>query len=313
MKRIFTIVFFSLIFSNKAQIYSPGSGVTDIDGNSYQTVIINGQEWMSENLRTSKYANGDPIPNVTNSNQWINLTSGAWSHYNNNSQLENPYGKHYNWFAAADPRNVCPTGWHVPDYQEWGFLLWLLGGDLAGGKLKSTGTIESGTGLWNQPNLGADNSSGLNILPAGLLQDGVWELMGGWTGLWTSTIEVVENLSTEMYFVELNNLNANVEIYLTDGYNGLSIRCLKNNISSEINENSMDDFSIYPNPTTNSITIKGEKNMNQSFQIFDQMGREVFKGKLNGITTEVNLSILSKGIYTLKIEGNYKPVQIVKE
>jgi uncharacterized repeat protein (TIGR01451 family) len=70
---------------------------------------------------------------------------------------------------------------------------------------------------------------------------------------------------------------------------------------------------IYPNPTTNSITIKGEKNMNQSFIIFDQMGREVFKGKLNGVSTDVNLSPLSKGIYILKIDGNYKPAQVVKE
>jgi len=70
---------------------------------------------------------------------------------------------------------------------------------------------------------------------------------------------------------------------------------------------------VYPNPTSNSITIKGDKNMLQTFSIFDQMGREVFKSKLNGITTEVNLSILSKGIYTLKIDGNYKPAQIIKE
>jgi len=72
-------------------------------------------------------------------------------------------------------------------------------------------------------------------------------------------------------------------------------------------------ISIYPNPTSNSITIKGEKNMNQNFKIFDQMGREVYKGKLNGITTDVYLTNLSKGIYTLKIDGNYKPAQIVKE
>jgi uncharacterized repeat protein (TIGR01451 family) len=70
---------------------------------------------------------------------------------------------------------------------------------------------------------------------------------------------------------------------------------------------------IFPNPTSHSITIKGEKNMNQSFQIFDQMGREVFKGELTGPETEVNLSALSKGIYTLKLEGNYQPAQIVKE
>jgi uncharacterized repeat protein (TIGR01451 family) len=72
-------------------------------------------------------------------------------------------------------------------------------------------------------------------------------------------------------------------------------------------------ISVYPNPTSNNITIKGETNMSQPFSIFDQMGREVFKGKLTGTETEVNLSSLSKGIYTLKIEGNYQPAQIVKE
>ena len=70
---------------------------------------------------------------------------------------------------------------------------------------------------------------------------------------------------------------------------------------------------VYPNPTSNSITIKGKEDMHQNFKIFDQMGREVYKGKLNGITTDVYLTNLSKGIYTLKIDGNYKPAQIVKE
>ena len=70
---------------------------------------------------------------------------------------------------------------------------------------------------------------------------------------------------------------------------------------------------IYPNPTSNIITIQGKEDMRQIFKIFDQMGREVYKGKLNGITTDVYLTNLSKGIYTLKIDGNYKPAQIVKE
>ena len=70
---------------------------------------------------------------------------------------------------------------------------------------------------------------------------------------------------------------------------------------------------IYPNPTSNIITIQGKEDMHQNFKIFDQMGREVYKGKLNGITTDVYLTNLSKGIYTLKIDGNYKPAQIVKE
>ena len=82
---------------------------------------------------------------------------------------------------------------------------------------------------------------------------------------------------------------------------------------SQLSELSLLNVKVSPNPTSNSITIKAEKNMNQSFQIFDQMGREVFKGKLTGTETEVNLSALLKGIYTLILEGNYQPAQIVKE
>jgi hypothetical protein len=78
-------------------------------------------------------------------------------------------------------------------------------------------------------------------------------------------------------------------------------------------ENNQTSFSVYPNPTSINTTIQGKEGMNQNFKIFDQMGREVVSGKLNGISTEVNLSTLSKGMYTLKIEGNYQPAQIVKE
>ena len=99
-------------------VSNPGAGVT-YGGVNYPTVVLgNGQEWMAENLRTTTYANGDPIPNVTDPNQWGALTTGAWAHYNNDSQYENPYGKLYNWYAVDDSRNVCPTGWHVPSDAE---------------------------------------------------------------------------------------------------------------------------------------------------------------------------------------------------
>jgi hypothetical protein len=99
-------------------VTNPGAGVT-FNGYTYSSIVLgNGQEWMAENLRTTTYANGDPIPNVTDNTQWQNLTTGAWAHYNNDSQYENPYGKLYNWYAVDDSRNVCPTGWHVPSDAE---------------------------------------------------------------------------------------------------------------------------------------------------------------------------------------------------
>jgi uncharacterized protein (TIGR02145 family) len=138
--------------------------VTDIDGNDYPIVTIGTQTWMAENLKTTKYRNGDPIPNVTDSNQWLNLTSGAWAHYNNDSQFESPYGKLYNFYTIADPRKVCPVGWHVPTDSEWITLSAYLGGEfVAGDKLKEVGTTH-----WNGSNIGATNESGFTGLPGGI-------------------------------------------------------------------------------------------------------------------------------------------------
>ncbi len=138
------------------------NSVTDIDGNIYETVQIGSQIWMKENLRTTKYANGDVIPNVTDGNQWSNLTTGAWSCYSNNNQIQNLFGNLYNWFAVADQRNICPTGWHVPSDVEWITLTDYLGGEsVAGGKMKSTAIY------WQSPNQDATNESGFSGLPGG--------------------------------------------------------------------------------------------------------------------------------------------------
>lgn len=103
--------------------------VTDIDGNIYHTVKIGDQVWMAENLKTTKYRNGDPIPNVTDNEAWGDLNSGAYCCYNNDSSTyKGIYGALYNWFAVTDIRNIVPKGRHVPTDQEWGILIDFLGG-----------------------------------------------------------------------------------------------------------------------------------------------------------------------------------------
>jgi uncharacterized protein (TIGR02145 family) len=140
---------------------------------------------MADNLRTTSYANGDPIPNVTNGAQWFNLTTGAWCHYNNDNQYQNPYGKLYNWHTVADSRNVCPTGWHVPTNAEFTLLTDYLGGYIvAGGKMKSTGTE-----YWQSPNAEAINESGFSGLPGGFRDgSGIFNAVGS-SGLWWSSTE----------------------------------------------------------------------------------------------------------------------------
>lgn len=156
MKRL--LILSSLFFSFFGQSQIPGGGAIDLDGNQYTTVTIGNQEWFAENLRTSKYANGDGINNVIDNSTWEATIEGAWCHYMNDPLYENPYGKLYNWYTASDPRNACPSGWHVPTQSEWEELYVFLGGsNVAGGKMK-----EEGLSHWDSPNTGATNESGFN-------------------------------------------------------------------------------------------------------------------------------------------------------
>ena len=167
------------VHSCEAQrIHNPWIGygrVQDQEGNSYRTVRIGNREWMAENLKTSRYLNGDPIPEVQDRNSWRALLTGAFGWYDNNPALDCPYGKLYNWYALAgiydqaslnNPalrKQFTPIGWHVPSDAEWNTLITYLGGTLvAGGNMKVTGTA-----YWISPNTGATNSSGFGGMGGG--------------------------------------------------------------------------------------------------------------------------------------------------
>jgi uncharacterized protein (TIGR02145 family) len=201
-------------------VTNPGAGVT-FDGYTYSSIVLgNGQEWMAENLRTTSYANGDPIPNVTDNAIWQNLTTGAWSHYSNDSQYENPYGKLYNFYTVADPRNVCPIGWHVPTDAEYTLLTdYLGGGPVAGGKMKSTGTA-----YWLAPNTAATNESGFSGLPGGSRgPNGTFFNFGYFGYCWSSTV----NDSFTAWNRSLDYSSVHVERNWTIKSDGFSVRCLR--------------------------------------------------------------------------------------
>lgn len=201
-------------------VSNPGAGVT-FNGYTYASIVLgNGQEWMAENLRTTKYRNGDNITNVTDNAQWDLLTTGAWVHYSNDSQYENPYGKLYNWHAVADTRNVCPAGWHVPTDAEWTVLTNYLGGEsVAGGKMKSTGTQ-----YWQSPNQDATNESGFSGLPGGYrFSIGPFSHVGGYGGWWSSTEGNTYNAWTR----DLDYSSGSVSRGYYGKGNGFSVRCLR--------------------------------------------------------------------------------------
>ena|SRR5687767_7340503 len=194
------------------------TSVTDIDGNVYQTIIIGSQCWMVENLKVTRYRNGDPIPNITNNSTWMGLLTGAYCNYNNDTSNTNTYGMLYNWHAAADSRNIAPLGWHVPNDSDLTILENYLGGSLvAAGKMKVTS--------FNVPVWDGNNSSGFKLLPTGYREcaDGSFGYIGSCTMLWSTT----EFNSDDAW--ERDIYSGTDESYRNsiDKNMGFSIRCVK--------------------------------------------------------------------------------------
>ncbi|MCX6306302.1 MAG: fibrobacter succinogenes major paralogous domain-containing protein [Bacteroidetes bacterium] len=198
---------------------------TDIDGNIYPVVKIGGQFWLSKNLRVTHYRNGDAIPHVTGDNQWKVLITGAYCVYDNVQVNDTTYGNMYNWYAATDSRGICPEGWHIPSNDEWNSLGAFLGGSgIAGGMLKSTGTLEQGTGLWYAPNTGATNSTGFTGLPGGTrFNYGSFYSIGNLGNFWSSSDS--SSVNAWNYILDANN----GELVRTYNFKtfGFSLRCCK--------------------------------------------------------------------------------------
>jgi uncharacterized protein (TIGR02145 family) len=195
-------------------------------------VTIGTQIWTSENLDVTTYSDGTPIQQVTDPTQWGNLTTGAWCYYNNGSANGTTYGKLYNWYAVAgihdtDPSTpnkiLAPTGWHVPSDPEWTTLTTFLGGDnVAGGKMKATGTS-----LWISPNGDATNASGFTGLPGGIRYfNGVFFGIGFNGSWWSSSDYSSPNVGPRVGYLNLSYGSGSAEITVASKDYGFSVRCL---------------------------------------------------------------------------------------
>lgn len=179
-------------------VSSGGGTFTDPrDGKVYQTVTIGNQEWMAENLAYEP------------------SSGNYWAYDNNNSNVET-YGYLYDWETACD---VCPDGWHLPTNAEWTELT-----KNAGGKLKATGTIEAGTGLWYDPNTGATNETGFTALPGGyLIGYGTFSSIGYDGGWWSAA----GHNTYGAWYRSVGYYGSDVYRYSSNKALGCSVRCLR--------------------------------------------------------------------------------------
>jgi uncharacterized protein (TIGR02145 family) len=204
---------------------------TDGDNNNYPVVEIGTQVWMAENLKTTKYKNGTPVPLVADVAAWAILNDPGYCWYNNDEATnKNIYGALYHW-STGNTGNLCPTGWHIPSDTEWHQLVLFLDpaaqlpangieSAIAGGKLK-------GTTHWLAPNSGVTNESGFTALPGGYRHiDGTFNQIGNY-GEWDSSTEtgssnrfarIMTNISTDVTSVTRGPIGKR---------RGLSVRCVK--------------------------------------------------------------------------------------
>ncbi len=213
---------------NIQEQFIQGAGVSDIHGNFYPSVIINGQEWMQKNLNVFQYRNGDAIASGAVSSNWNSLDSvGLVAIYDNgwNSAypgLVSTFGRLYNWHAVTDERALCPSGWHVPSDLDWTYLEQSLGGsNIAGGRLKSTNMG------WIVPNTGATNSSGFGALPGGYKNCSDCNSSLGKYGFYWSTTERLDFNRYSAWYRRFDNISKlSNRIYIDKTY-AFSVRCLK--------------------------------------------------------------------------------------
>ncbi|MEM8896333.1 MAG: FISUMP domain-containing protein, partial [Bacteroidota bacterium] len=210
------------------------SSVQDIDGNTYSVVQLGEACWTGENLLTLNFSNGDEIPNIVSSSEWLAATEPAYSNYDNNTALGDTAGRLYNGYTILDERNVCPTGWRVASESDWQYIETLLGmnpleldvdmtsrgdGQNVGGQLKSKM-------YWSPFSLGAKDSYGLTVFPAGSRSFAFFDFIGLQA---QARFNVVNDLTAEppLRYREFSYLSRGINRAEAQLVQGTTVRCVK--------------------------------------------------------------------------------------
>lgn len=214
LKYIYTIAVFLFLFSCKN-----AETVEDLDGNIYHTVKIGKQTWMVENLKVSRFNNGDSIRKLKSNSDWKQVNQAGYSFYNNDTAFIKNYGFLYNYNCLQDVRGIAPKGWRVPREEDLRELELFIKSNSIGIFLK-----EKGNSHWLPSNTVGNNATGFTALPGGYRDD-----QGNFYMLRSNGYYWIRNGSFEFYNWSDRMFQAFADIRRDSVFKryGFSIKCIK--------------------------------------------------------------------------------------
>ncbi|CAD0002849.1 fibrobacter succinogenes major paralogous domain-containing protein [Flavobacterium salmonis] len=212
--KIAVLLFFFSFFSCKN-----AETVEDLDGNIYHTTKIGKQTWMVENLKVTRFNNGDSIKKITSNKDWKKIEQAGYSFYNNDIAFVKEYGFLYNYNCLKDIRRIAPKGWRIPTEEDLRELESFINSNSIGIFLK-----EKGNTHWLPSNAVGNNATGFNALPGGYRDEkGAFYMLKSNGYYWTT------NGSFEFYNWSDRMFQAFADVRRDSVFKryGFSIKCIK--------------------------------------------------------------------------------------
>ncbi|MDD4383922.1 MAG: fibrobacter succinogenes major paralogous domain-containing protein [Bacteroidales bacterium] len=276
--------------------------ITDIQGNQYFTTQIGEQEWMAQNLNTTQFNNSDEMATQAD-------TSRNFYTFNPDPGVNAVnHGKLYSYSTILDARGICPTGFRLPYIEDWELVINTLGGQsIAGGKMKTIGTL--GSGSWEAPNEGATNESGFSAVPAGFWSSwGYFEQNSFGASIWSLSESEYPNrnkvLTLLTYSAEAttnNNWGYDIQMNAEDA---LTVRCIKDTGIPILTTIPLDNFTNNSASSGGKIVYQGLSSITNVGLVWSQSPLPTLTDNLGSTSESVNDTFTSQ-ITGLEIDTKY--------
>lgn len=329
MKKLYNVLKVLLVVVASYWVYAPLSAqvqtgtVTDVEGNVYKTVKIGDYWWMTENLRTRHYRNGEAVTMYPDSvfagyGSGTPSTGGStydghphWTYVNHDSTTLAVYGRNYTWYAAMDSRGLCPEGWELPDTTVWYSMARTLG--------IGHSNIINGTTDYGWTNVGiylksiqywqdvtatpAIDSVEFNAVPSGWMDSNGYGYFGTHCGFWTPNYVESNKTGAGRRYESFGSATDNMCLGTYRANTTMSIRCVKKDVSTKLTNAESSKIKVNYIPSSGIVSFSGLGNNASDIGIYNISGQSVGHASVTGDSYSWTVGKLPQGLYLISINN----------